>query len=1191
MSQPTFAFGANWNARFRRYAAGARGAAGPFLVGVLILTVTMSSAPKALSDPQPYRDQIHPLLAKHCQVCHNNVVKKGGLDLSSHEGLLKGGDSGPAVVRGNAKASLLYRLVAHEQEPAMPYKLDKLTPSLIVHLATWINAGALSETVASIQPSAGDSARAGLQPGVGGAEGDRLFTEKVKPVLEVQCLNCHGGKFKQAGLSLVSREMLLRGSDNGPVVVAGNAASSLLVKKIKHEHEPGMPYKGPKLAEEAIEQIVVWINAGAPYASVTLLPAAVAQGVAQRYGSDHWAYQEPRRPAVPVLKNRGWVRNPIDAFVGAEHEKHGLKPLGEADRRTLLRRVYLDLIGLPPTVAEMQAFVADRSKDAYEKVVDKLLASPRYGERWGRHWMDVWRYSDPVHQGNGLERVDYSATHIWRWRDWIVESLNEDKGYDRMIVEMLAGDEIAPTDPQTLRATGYLARSWYRFNRNVWMQDIGDFTAAGFLGVTLKCARCHDHKYDPIAQEENYKFRAFFEPYDIRADRVPGQLDVSRDGDGLPRAYDSEPKEATKEAPFLPAVFAATYRFIRGDEKNPDKEHPLSPGVPEVLAKGKTLEIHPVMLPLEAYYPDMRLSVHQDLVAKASQDISKAEDALAKARVVLAKSEERAASSATGNVIAGETNSHANEGSPAEAEAMISFEKDIKPIFEKHCITCHKTGNARSGLALNSLGTILEGGTINGPAIIARKSAQSPIIQYLRGEKKPRMPVAGPLVPEEQVSLISRWIDRIPEDDPQVGLRKAQSAVRVGEKHLAWARANLPALKARIEAEKAKYATPPDPQTETLAKVAQKLERQASLLKAEVDVVRAQDNLTEALSGPIPEDDRADKEREAKVASARKQLEAAQKALSQSTESYTPIGKLYPSSSTGRRLALAQWIASKENPLTARVAVNHIWGRHFGKLLVPTPANFGLSGKAPTHPALLDWLAVELMEQGWKMKAIHRLMVTSSSYRMRSFTADPKNSNLAVDGGNLYLWRMNSRRMEAEAVRDSMLWISGQLDTTMGGPELEETRDQSVYRRSLYFRHSSESQVVFLKLFDAAGPDECYERDESIIPQQALALANSRLGYNLARLLTQRLKAAGSGSQKGFIAIAFETVLGRAPSTAELAESESFLKEQAKLYRSEKTKAVPLKEGDVAPAADPDSRAYESFVHVLFNRNEFVTVR
>lgn len=521
-----------------------------------------------------YGERIRPVLETQCLMCHQGPKSQGGLDVASREGLLKGGQSGPGVMPGNASVSLLYKLVTHQQQPAMPYKMAKLTEAQIASIAEWINKGVPYE-----EPAGGAKEAAQVVAAVSSPAGQQFF-EQVRPVLEQQCLLCHGGKFKQAGLNVLTRETLLKGSDTGAVVVPGKAEASLLIKKIRHEHDPGMPYQKPKLAEEAIARITEWVNAGVPYERPLELPAS--SELSQRPGSEHWAFQVPKRPAVPKVKNAAWVRNPIDRFVAAEQQKHGLKPLPEAEKRVLLRRVYLDLIGLPPTVEQLQAFLADRSPDAYERVVDQLLASPQYGERWGRHWMDVWRYMDPVSVFiSGAVRTDYSYPGIWRWRDWIIESLNEDKGYDRMILEMLAGDEIAPADPKVLRATGYLARSFYRFSRNVWMHDIAEYTSASFLGMTLKCARCHDHKYDPIAQEEYYRFRAFFEPYDVRTDRVVGKPELQElhglFANGLPRAFDGEPKEALNVAPFLPAIFGQTYRFIRGDEKTPDTEHPLAP--------------------------------------------------------------------------------------------------------------------------------------------------------------------------------------------------------------------------------------------------------------------------------------------------------------------------------------------------------------------------------------------------------------------------------------------------------------------------------------------------------------------------------------------------------------------------------------------------------------------------------------
>jgi hypothetical protein len=284
-------------------------------------------------------------------------------------------------------------------------------------------------------------------------------------------------------------------------------------------HAPGDAADKPSDAElsRAREAVAAWRRGRAAYA---------------------WKPFEPvRRPPVPTPRDPAWARNPIDAFLAVEHEKQNLTPRPEAPRAVLLRRVYLDLTGLPPTREELHAFLADTSPDAYEKVVARLLDSPHYGERWGRHWMDVWRYSDWA--GYGAE-VRESQPHIWRWRDWIIESLNADKGYDRMVQEMLAGDELAPADPDTLRATGFLVRHWYVFNRNTWLDNVVEHTAKAFLGVTLNCARCHDHFYDAIRQEEYYQVRAFFEPYAVRTDRLPGQPDRTRAG--LVRAYDAFPE-------------------------------------------------------------------------------------------------------------------------------------------------------------------------------------------------------------------------------------------------------------------------------------------------------------------------------------------------------------------------------------------------------------------------------------------------------------------------------------------------------------------------------------------------------------------------------------------------------------------------------------------------------------------------
>ncbi|MBM3787421.1 MAG: DUF1553 domain-containing protein [Acidobacteria bacterium] len=781
-------------------------------------------------------------------------------------------------------------------------------------------------------------------------------------VLKARCAGCHSGVVVKSGLDVTSRKALLRGGDRGPAVVPGAPAESLLYKAAARTAEPHMPYKSPALPAGELALLAKWIDAGALFEEA----AAVSRD------TTHWAFQ-------PVIAKPGGV----DTLVERQRAALGLRAADEANRRTLARRLYVDVVGVPPTVAEMQAFLNDTRRDAYAALVDKLLADPRYGERWGRHWMDVWRYSD-WYGWRKANDVRFSAKFIWRWRDWIVESLNSDKGYDQMIREMLAGDEIAPGDPDVLRATGFLARNFSKYDRDGWMQDAVDHTAMAFLGLTVKCARCHDHKYDPIRQVDYYNFRAFFEPYQIRADRVAGEADINKDG--LSRIYDAHPGAATK-------------LYVRGNVQEPDPDVKISPAVPGALAG--ELEIRPVALQVQQYYPDLRPFVLADLMAKAKDDTER---------------------------------------------ARAAFEKSKDPIDAKA---------------------------------------------------------------------------------------------------LAAAEAYVPALAARIAADQARYSRPPDPRVEELSAEARKAQRTYGRLKATESVLRANQELADNLD-------------EKKVPALQKQLQAALDALKQDGGGeHMPVGEKYPETSSGRRTALAGWIASEKNPLTARVAVNHMWMRHFGTPLVETPADFGRNGKTPVNQELLDWLAHELTSHNWSMKHIHRLLLQSKTYRMRSNAADA--SNAKIDPENRYLWRMHSRRMESEAVRDSLLAVSGALDWTRGGAEIDADKAFDSKRRSLYLQHTPDVPAPFLKIFDGANPMECYRREETVVPHQALALANSEMSRALARTLAAKI----SGTGDGFVKAAFETVLGRPPSASELRTAAAF-------------------------TAKPEDR--EDLVHVLFNHNDFVTV-
>jgi len=705
-----------------------------------------------------------------------------------------------------------------------------------------------------------------------------------------------------------------------------------------------------------------------------------------------------RRPPVPMAIEGGLpIRNPVDAFIAAAQAKRGLKPRPESPRDIWLRRVYLDLIGLAPTPEQRAAFLKDTSATAHELVVDQLLAHPAYGERWGRHWMDVWRYSDWAGYKQSLRE---SQRHIWHWRDWIVEALNADKKYDRMILEMLAADEAMPEDTQALRATGYLARHYFH-KRDQWMDDVVKHTSQAFMGVTLACARCHDHKYDAFPQEDYYALRAVFAPYHVRTDRVPGVLDVAKNG--LPRAFDN-------------SLNIKVHLFKRGDERYPVKDTVILPGIPVIL--GGKLDIQPVSLPPSASQPDQRAFVVEDLLAAAQKKVTEAKE------------------------------------DPARKVAQLELDA-------------------------------------------------------LKAELK-----------TEQLTK-----------DSEEWKAAAKETLRLQRA------AKLAAAKLEL----------------TSATQAQ-ANAQATLTKAETGKDKA--TFTKAKA--------AKAKAEKALADKKKAVVAAEKTESEKlTTKFTPRkqGK-YSDRSTGRRLAFARWLGSRDNPLTARVAMNHIWLRHFGQPIVPSVYDFGAGGREPTHPALLDWLATEFMARSWSMKAMHRLICTSSTYRLDS-TDDPLQAK--IDPDNRFLWRMPARRLEGEAVRDNLLWIAGTLDTQRGGPDIPHIDAQTVHRRSIYFRHAHDKLVPFVQIFDGPKVSECYQREVSVQPHQALALANSQLTHDQSVALEKRL----AKDADRFIGELFVHILCREPTASERAVCVQFL---------QRSSADTL-------------RARIRLVKVLFNHNDFVTVR
>ncbi|WP_169977362.1 PSD1 and planctomycete cytochrome C domain-containing protein [Tautonia rosea] len=882
-----------------------------------------------------------------------------------------------------------------------------------------------------------------LMPPLAGADEVEVdYLRDIKPVLTARCYSCHGALKQEAELRLDTVALMLVGSNAGPVIEPGNVEESYLLHVLTTEDGLRMPPEGEPLTDEQIAHLRSWIASGAP---------APDDEAPQQDPMDHWAFQAPVRPEVPDAPSPKWGSNPIDAFLAAEHQRLGLSPLPEADPALLLRRLALDLTGLAPARDELLAFLTDPSPDAYDRAVDRLLDSPHYGERWGRHWMDVWRYSD--WDGYGQE-VRESQPHIWRWRDWIVESLNDDLGYDQMVQAMLAADEIAPDDPDTLRATGFLVRNWYKFNRNIWLDATVEHTGKAFLGLTINCAKCHDHKYDPIPQVDYYRFRALFEPHEIATDPIPGQPDTSKDG--LVRVFDAHADRPT-------------YLFERGEESMPVESRRLEPAIPRMFGEGP--EISSVSLPSTAFYPGLRDHVRRETLDSARAAVETARTAL----------EQVQADSA--------------EENPETSEAPLS-------------------------------------------------------------------------------------------------------PLRLSEQGLKAALADLDAVEARLAADDARYANDPDTrQIELLTIRAGLSERRATLARAERDKFLAEKALADAraaLSEDDPKTAQAVTAAEKTLTNAINAADEAARALDGPLpSSYSPFGPVRPATSTGRRLALAHWITDRHNPLTARVAVNHIWMRHFGEPLVESVFDFGINGSAPSHPELLDWLAVELIESGWSLKHLHRLIVTSQAYRMQSWS-DPDHPNTRIDSQNRFLWRMNPRRMESELVRDNVLRVAGSLDPTLGGPDLAPESALDTPRRSLYFRHAKEKRSTFLKLFDSANVTSCYRRDVSVAPQQALALSNSSLTLGQARLLAGKLsEELSENTDPSFIALAFEQVLGRAPSPEERDACLNYLQTQPDRLADAEA-LTPFESGPesaVPPSTDPHQRARQNLVHVLMNHSDFLTIR
>ena len=803
------------------------------------------------------------------------------------------------------------------------------------------------------------------------------FDRDIRPILVRRCITCHGLEKQKGDLRLDKKSEALRGGASGkPLLQPGRSRESLLLQRVTTgDPDDKMPPKGKPLTPEQIAVLARWIDSGAVWPD-------------EHDPKKHWAFLPIAEPPLPEVKNKEWIRNPIDRFILARLEERGWPPSPDASPRALVRRIHLDLTGLPPAPSEQEKFLSDTSPDRFLHLADELLSRPGYGERWGRYWLDLVRYAE----SNGYER-DGTKPYAWRYRDYVIDSFNRDKPYDRFILEQLAGDELPDASAETLMATGYYRLGPWddepadpaqdRFDQ---LDDIVRTTSQVFLGVTLGCARCHDHKFDPLTAEDYYSMVAILNPLKRPQD---GRADLD-----------------------LPAGSRAEFEAVAARDRN---------------------------------------------------------IALRQQRIESLRVEARAAFLQAGK-------------SRLPPLAIEAFRTDAK----------NQTGE------------------------------QKQLVGKHEKEFGAELAAAIPPASQTAIAQLEREIQRLKADTP-----------------------DLPRSYFLQE------TSPVPPKTHLLVR------GRASNPGPEVEP-----GVPVVLAGH-------------------------------------PIQFLGPDQHTTRqRLSLARWIASPENPLTARVIVNRVWQFHFGEGLVSTPSDFGLMGSPPTHPQLLDWLAYWFSHEGrWSLKRLHRLILASHTYRMGKGWNE---SSGQADPENKLLWRFPYRRLEVEAILDSMLAVSGQLNTRMHGPSVypfipkeameghsdptkvwEPFHETEASRRTIYAFVKRSLIIPLLEVLDVCDTTQSTEkRSITSIAPQALTLFNGDFVNRQAAHLARRLVKETGEDPAQQIERAYRLVLCRPPTESEIASMTEFLRREAD----------QLRHGSKAGVSEAEARteALQQMCRVLFNLNEFV---
>jgi len=949
------------------------------------------------------------------------------------------------------------------------------------------------------------------------ARADELFLKRVVPILERRCLSCHNDNDRKADFSLQSKTDLLESG----FVVPGKPAESHLLDVLLPDADgtaPLMPKDSDPLTEADVDSLRQWIAAGAEWPTDFLLAEPVVDDF------DWWSLRPMASVLPPEFEDvvaRQWIRTPIDAFVLSKLREHGLEPSAEADRMTLLRRVTFDLIGLPPTPEELTAFIDDASPDAYERVVERLLASPHYGERWARHWLDVIRYADTC----GYDK-DKLRPNAWPYRDYVIRSFNDDKPYARFIEEQLAGDVLFPGDPEGILGLGFIAAGPWDFighvevpeskidgmvARNLDRDDMVTGALNTFCSTTIQCARCHNHKFDPFTQQHYYSLQSVFAAVD-RAER-PYDTDPT---------IEQERRELTDQKAAAQKELAELDAAIRqeGGEKLAVLEEQIKTLTPRAVPVTKRPEYGYHSQITES--ADVEKWVEVDLgrdVELASIVLHPCHDEFAgigagfgfplRYRIEASTVAQRAAGESPTIVQDSTMSDVANPGiDPVMTECHITA-RYVRVVATKLA-----TRQNDYILAMSELETIgLDKSSVaRGTVVTALDSIEAPDRWRKSNLTDGIWPSTADPDATRQLAEVQQSRDRLMETLNNKERRTKRDAL---SEQLATAEAGLKALPSgrMLYAAATHFANqgnfiPTDGRPRTVKLLHRGNETQP---------------LEEVEPGTIP-------------------LRADDVWQFQLPPDH---------SEADRRAAFARWMTSHDHPLTWRSIVNRVWQYHFGRAIADSPNDFGRMGQLPTHPELLDWLAADFRDNGQSFRKLHRMIVTSSTYRQNS---QSNSAAEAIDGDNQFLWRMNRRKLEAEEIRDSMLAVSGKLNPDMGGPgfylfELEkpehsphyeyykfDPEDVRSHRRSIYRFVVRSQPDPFMTTLDCADSSQSTpRRHETLTALQALSLLNNRFTLSMAEHFARKMESE-SDSLDVRVDRAFLALTGRMPSQDERAE-------------------------------------------------------